>query len=91
MTLFKTSWFICFYTENGTLKKLIKLTYPNNSFTVFTPICHNAESHMFKIIILKKYPFQIIDNKINGTVRGVPKLFVISTSRRLDAAFNVGP
>ena len=46
---------------------------------------------MFKIIILKKYPFQIIDNKINGTVRGVPKLFVISTSRRLDAAFNVGP
>lgn len=89
MTLFKTSWFFCFYTENSTLKKLIKLTYPNNSFTVFTPIRHNSESHMLKIIILKKYPFQVVDDKINGTVRGVPNLFVISTSRRLDAAFNV--
>ena len=46
---------------------------------------------MFKIIILKEYPFRIIDNKINGTVWGVPNLFVISTARRLDAAFNVGP
>lgn len=45
MTLFKTSWFFCFYTENSTFKKLIKLTYPNNSFTVFTPIRRNSESH----------------------------------------------
>lgn len=47
-------------------------TDPHLCHTNFAPFGLNTAGHMFEVVIIEKDTFEVIDDDIDGTVRGIP-------------------
>ena len=77
MMILGCSWFLWDSAENLALFQLIMAADPHLCHTHFAPRSLYAEGHVLEVVIVEKDTLQVVDDHIDGPVRGIPDLGIV--------------
>jgi len=69
---------------------LLKVRNADYCHTFFSPPSDHRKDHMLHVIVLKKDPFQVVEDNLDRPVGGVPYLSVVAPSGSNDLDFHEG-